>query len=148
MNHRVRCRAPGVVRALLCVLLVGSVSDALAEPGDARLQQRPVVARPACEQPKPYDLENWAPNVELVFAFTFSAERESVDDEAQRLAAKHGFELESVSINKDGQYTAMAVWLEPEQVAALRCERSVVAVGFLRILGRVSLPNHKAGITR
>jgi hypothetical protein len=96
-------------------------------PKDPRLLQRPVVAKPACDfYPKNY--WGWGPDV---LGFGISLEEGVMDSsgEAERLARKHGFAYE-LKGRKGRHYLAVA-WLEPEQVAALRCEDSVLGIGFL-----------------
>jgi hypothetical protein len=61
------------------------------------------------------------------------------DHEARRLAEKYKFEVEDVlSPNLDGLSNVLVLWLEPAQVAALRCEMSVIEIGFRRILTTIS----------
>jgi hypothetical protein len=102
--------------------------DAMANyQKDARLLQRPAVVAPACDfYPKNY----WGWNADVV-GFSISLE-EGLEDsarEAGQLARKYGFAYE-LRGSSGSHYLAVA-WLEPEQVAALRCEDSVRGIGFL-----------------
>lgn len=97
-------------------------------PKDSRLLQRPVVATPACDF-YPKDYSGWSPDV---VGFSISLE-EGLEDgslEATRLAQKYGFEYEFKG--KKGRHYLAVPWLEPAQVAALRCEDAVFAIGSRR----------------
>jgi hypothetical protein len=91
--------------------------------------QRPEVVTPSCKEPKPYYIEGWergAVGFEVII-------EPNVDDfagEADRLARKHKFFIEERYFEK-GEHSVMVVLLNPEQVAALRCESSVKGIGFL-----------------
>jgi hypothetical protein len=50
--------------------------------------------------------------------------------EADRLARKHKFSIDH-RYEVRGEYSLGVAWLEPEQVAALRCERSVSGIDFI-----------------
>jgi hypothetical protein len=118
-----------------CVLLAGLAFVATsAEPKrDPRMLERPVVTKPPCSNPKPYRIESWDQtmhNFRVVLAVPF----DDVVLEAKRLSEKHKFEDGGIATIADGKYELWVDWLEPEQVAALRCESSVVEIGFVRLL--------------
>ncbi len=95
-------------------------------PKDSRLLQRPAVATPACDYyPKNYS--GWSPDV---VGFSIALEEGLLDGsrEAERLAQKYGFAYQLKG--KRGRHYLAVTWLEPEQVAALRCEDSVLGIGF------------------
>jgi hypothetical protein len=105
-------------------------------PKDPRLLQRPVVTKPACDF-YPRNYWGWGPDV-LGFAISLEEGLRDNSGEAERLARKHGFAYEFRG-RKGRHYLAVA-WLEPEQVAALRCEDSVLGIGFLLPTIDMSLP--------
>jgi hypothetical protein len=56
-------------------------------------------------------------------------DREAADREAHRLADGHKFDLDGgVALQNLGRYFFTVTWLEPAQVAALRCESTVVEI--------------------
>src|SRR5262245_2093628 len=115
---------------LSCVVTLVSLplGSAVADlPGpDPRLATVPVVALPKCGSPNPYLVENWTADV-LGFVIVL---REGIPaSTAQLLAVKHKFEIER--LDRSTRRFAMTVgWLNPEQVAALRCEMSVKYIEF------------------
>lgn len=117
--------------------LANGLAMAANYPKDSRLSMMPAVAIPACDYfPKPYS--GWTPDV---VEFSIILEDGVTDSarEGERLARKHGFAFE-LKGERGRQYLGVA-WLEPEQVAALRCEDSVRGVGFARFaIGTVGAP--------
>ena len=97
-------------------------------PKDPRLLQEPVVATPDCDF---YPRNYWGWSMDAV-GFSIYLEEGLMDSsrEAEQLARKHGFAYQLRGRKKERPYLAVA-WLEPEQVAALRCEDAVLAIGFL-----------------
>lgn len=95
-------------------------------PRDPRLLQEPAVVAPACDWfPKAYS--GWSPEV-VGFIISLESGLKDGPREAEQLARKHGFEYELKG--RKGNYYLAVPWLEPGQVAALRCEDSVFAIGF------------------
>jgi hypothetical protein len=144
--RREMVKALHLVRGLSCVSLIGlaGMTAAAEFKKDPRLSQRPLVADPTCSNPKPYHIEHWGPSVSY-FRFSLAptvnpltSDGEYFEREARRLAAKYKFEVDDVSLNNDGLYHVGVLWLEPEQVAALRCDMSVSEIGFARILAIIS----------
>jgi hypothetical protein len=121
----------GVRLIPLCVLVVGLVyAGTLASRDiDPRLGQRPAVAKPACTEPKPYRVEGWNPDV-VGFRVGLTTARADGELEAKRLASKYKFEIYNNYGSAEG-FALSVVWLDPEQVAALRCEKSVDSIGFI-----------------
>jgi hypothetical protein len=117
---------------LLGLLIIGQVSAAVPPDlkQDPRLSQRPVVAAPACRAPKPYHAERWTVTSNRFFvSLVATLDREAADREARRLADGHKFEFDgSPALQERGGYSFTVSWLEPAQVAALRCESTVVAI--------------------
>jgi hypothetical protein len=139
---RERINTLGVKRALFFVLLSGLVFIAKTAESqkDSRLSQRPAVATPACKNPKPYS--SWTPGAASFLILFAVAAGDSVTArdrfleaarETKRLSEKYKIEDHGpISFSSEPDlYVMGAEWLEPEQVAALRCESSVVRISFL-----------------
>lgn len=97
---------------------------------DVRLSERPAIHRPECGNPRPYHTDRWWPDANR-FSIALSPARDIAEADAQRLSRKYSIDLEGVSLHADGRYHAATAWLEPAQVAALRCEESVYEIGFV-----------------
>jgi hypothetical protein len=121
-----------IATRLVGVLLVGQVSAAVPPEVKQRpgLSQRPVVAMPACSAPKPYHAERWTATSNRFYILLASMiGREDSYREARRLAERHKFEIDGgLGLETRGGYFFAVSWLEPAQVAALRCETSVDAI--------------------
>jgi hypothetical protein len=132
----------GSLRIPLCFLFVDLAYA--GAPGtrdiDPRLAQRPTVAIPACNEPKPYH-QNWVPGA-VGFHIELRTARAEGELEAKRLALKHKFDITNRYASGNG-YAIAVPWLDPEQVAALRCEQSVNSIEFILplILAEV-MPNN------
>lgn len=121
-----------IAMRLVGALLVGQVSAAVPpvvkqHPG---LSQPPVVAMPACSAPKPYHAERWTATSNRFYVLLApTIGRDDAYREARRLAERHKFEVDGSSAleNRGGYFFAVS-WLEPAQVAALRCESAVDAI--------------------
>jgi hypothetical protein len=144
-------------RLLLSVFLATLAGMAASADGQkSKLSQRPSVANPKCSDPKPYDIESWKPGVnKFQISFAVVRDDETADDlpaafrETKRLSEKYKFEdMGPLPDFKLHNYITWVDWLEPEQVAALRCEESVVKIVFTTTHalpsgpGRVVLPNN------
>lgn len=118
-----------VARFVLSVLLVSVAGESVSAEvtKEPRLSQRPTVATPPCSEPKPYYVEHWTATSNMFYiSLTPTIGREDADSEARRLAERHRFQIDgSTSLESGGGYFFAVEWLEPEQVAALRCESSV-----------------------
>lgn len=119
-------------RLPLSVLLAGLTCMVTSDGAetDPRLLQRPTVVKPACIDPRPYRLDSWASGVP---DFVISLRPGLADSarEAERLAQKYKFSFIATDLQPQAYQIGVA-WLEPEQVAAIRCETSVLDVGFDR----------------
>jgi hypothetical protein len=126
----------GLKRLLPCVFLVALTCVAASADieQNPKLSQRPTVAMPMCSSPKPYRLESWQPGVNRFLIALAVAPGDSLQNafaEAKRLSEKYKFEGSSpLPIVGSDTYITLVDWLEPEKVAALRCEGSIVQVGF------------------
>lgn len=96
---------------------------------DMRLSQRPAIYPPECTTPKPYHINHWWPDANR-FSIALSPARDIAAADALRLSEKYKVEFEGASLHTDGHYHVSVAWLEPDQVAALRCEESVYEIGF------------------
>jgi hypothetical protein len=132
---------------VLLAVLTGIANSEAAEQ-DPRLLQRPTVAKPLCSNPTEYRIDSWTPEapdfvISLRPAIVDSArEAERLTQEAERLAQKYRFKFIVTDFQTQAYFLGVA-WLEPEQVAAIRCESSVLYVGFKRTVV-VSTP-HQVG---
>ena len=129
----------------LLAALTAMVKSVAAEQ-DPRLLQRPAVAAPQCSNPTEYRIDSWTPDasdfvisLRPVVADT-APEAERLAREADRLAQKHKFTFNVTDFQTQAYFLGVA-WLEPEQVAAIRCEPSVLYVGFKRTVV-VSTPHY------
>jgi hypothetical protein len=131
LNSGVRQHMTRIVQTSLGVLFLGvghmTATDAL-EKG-AGFTRPPIVAKPLCSDPKPYYVDGWGPDV-VGFNITLAKDLVNADFEADRLAHKYKFTIHSGGQFK-GEYAFQVPWLEPEQIAALRCEISVNTIGLL-----------------
>jgi len=125
----------GIATLILGALLAcqaGAAAPAKLEqhPG---LSQRPAVAVPACRAPRPYLVEHWTATANRFYvSLARNMAWEEAGREARQLAARHGFQIDgSVAIRSGGGYFFAVSWLEPRQVAALRCERTVDEIDVL-----------------
>jgi hypothetical protein len=141
--RRGKLRAPGFNLGLFCVLLFGlEVVAVPAEP--KKLLQRPHVAKPPCSDPKPYRVESWDQSMNN-FRIRLAVSSEDVVLEDKRLHDKYVFGSESaIAFISNGVAELWVDWIEPEQVAALRCESVVVEIGFIRILTTNTSRRHRA----
>jgi hypothetical protein len=132
----------------LCVLLLG-VADICASDDDVRkdprMSQRPFVATPACSNPKPYRIDKWSPE-SWYFSIRLDSGPAYNFSEAERLGQKYKFKFNLGRGNSE-EVNVDVVWLEPEQVAALRCESTVRSIEFStlsisELMPRLVLPNN------
>jgi hypothetical protein len=114
--------------ALLLMAQASIVAGALEQ--DARLSRQPTISPPQCKAPRPYHNDYWHAR-SLAFAVVLkSTKRARAADE---LARKHHFAIHE-TIRASGSYGAILTvrWLEPTQVAALRCEDAVDYIEFVQ----------------
>jgi hypothetical protein len=122
----------------LLAALTGMVKSVAAEQ-DPRLLQRPTVAAPLCSNPTEYRIDSWTPDASD-FVISLRPVVADTAPEAERLAQKHNFKFNVTDLQTQAYFLGVA-WLEPEQVAAIRCEPSVLYVGFKRTVV-VSTPHY------
>jgi len=116
---------------LACIIgcQIGSVLADVPKK-DPRLAKRPAVLAPICGSPSPYLIENW--NSDALEFFVVLKEGIPAST-AHVLAAKHHFEIDGIPNDLGPRATFAVLWLEPIQVAALRCESSVKHIEFNKI---------------
>lgn len=108
---------------LICQASIALPATPKEHPG---LSQRPVVTVPACSAPRPYHVDRWTPKSNRFYISLASKSRiEDADREAGRLAKQHNFEIDGSGLRSGGGYFFVVSWLEPAQVAALRCEDAI-----------------------
>jgi hypothetical protein len=127
-------------RLSLWVMLVGltSMTTLYGAEKDSRLPQRPPVVKPKCSDPRPYSVEFWGENV-IGFSISLRPGLADRAAEAERLARKYEFKMVATDAQKLG-YILSVEWLEPEKIAALRCEPAVQEVGF-DVVTMISIPH-------
>src|SRR5258705_1922510 len=105
------------VRACLTFAIGVTVfaSVALGLEPDVRLLQPVVVWEPDCEQPAAYYSEDWNPRA-LAFYVIYRDGTVNAPQLTKQLAQRHGF-----VVLEAGASGFTARWLEPRQVARLRC---------------------------
>jgi hypothetical protein len=115
------------VRACLTLATAAVVfaSVALGLEPDVRLLQPVVVWAPDCEQPAAYYSEDWSPRA-LGFYVIYRDGTVNAPQLTKQLAQRHGF-----VVLEAGTSGFTARWLEPRQVALLRCVREVKAIDFV-----------------
>jgi hypothetical protein len=135
----------GPLRIPLCILSAGFAyaGASASREIDPRVEQRPAVVKPACNEPKPYYIEHWTPEV-VGFRIGLAADRAHGELEAARLASKYKIDV-SDSLSSGSVYAIFVAWLDPEQVAGLRCEQLVNSIEFImpltlaQVMSNVSL---------
>jgi hypothetical protein len=135
----------GLAKQMLRVVLVCQVG--IAVPGQPMqhpgLAHRPEVAMPACSAPKPFHVEHWtAASNRFLVSLASTIGRDDAGREASRLAELHNFEIDGSGNLSGGAYAFSVRWLEPAQVAALRCESAVAEIDLRELTEMTSVGRH------
>ena len=118
------------------------MSAALGAEPDERLSRPPVVWATACDRPAVYHSENWNPRA-LAFLIMYDDSTADAQSLTERLARRLGF-----VVLDSGPTGFSARWLEPRQVAALRCISEVKLIEFVLPVQLLLAPNNALEQTR
>jgi hypothetical protein len=116
--------------AVLSLAQTSIVAGALEQ--DPRLARQPTLSPPECKAPRSYHLEYWHVR-SLAFVVVLKSATVFPAGVARELARKHRFAIHGVIVPSGSNGALLTVrWLEPTQVAALRCEDAVDYIEFVQ----------------
>jgi hypothetical protein len=107
------------------IAAIAAASAALGSEPDARLNRPLAVRTPDCEKPAVFHSEEWNSHA-LAFSITYDDGTVDAPKLTRQLAGRLGF-----VVWESGPSGFSARWLEPRQVAALRCIPQVKSIDFV-----------------
>ena len=116
---------PAAASRLSLLIAVGVVTATFGAEADPRLQLQPVVWKPDCERPAAFESGDWNYRA-LGFSISYVDGTANAPQLTKDLAQHFGF-----AVTGGDAFGFFARWLEPRQIAELRCVREVKSVMYV-----------------